>query len=336
MPNLNPLSDTPSFFRTLSRAQIIFLAALWISLLPNLATLSHVATAPDAGKGLHWLGFVFSGWILTFAVTVLLLVLVGTFFWGQSIKWLCAAMIVLSSVLGYYSYFLGTQFDRTMVLNILQTYPSEALELVGWRLLVWVLVVGVLPAIFLVTRRLSAHTTCWKTAGISLALAIIPLLAAVAMILLNYKSLASAARNRAFTFDTVAPANVVAAGISYWYSMHTRNLIRQAYGMDAKVSYPLKKPRLVVLVLGETARAQNYALNGYPRDTNPEVRKENIVYFKDTQSCSTSTTMSVPCIFSGLTRDQFSPLKARNRETLIDTIRYADTQVLWRDNDSGC
>jgi lipid A ethanolaminephosphotransferase len=325
-----------SFLRTPSRVQTIFLAALWISLLPNLATLAHFAAAPDAGTGLHWLAFVLLGWLFIFAITTWLLVILGIFFWGRSIRWVCAAMIVVASVVGYYSYFLGTQFDREMFLNILQTYPSEVFELAGWRLLVWVTMVGVMPAIFLLTRPLSPSVRWWKTLGMSVCLAIVPFLMAIAMIGLNYQSFASAARNHAISFHTIAPANLIAAAISYEYKMRTSHLIRKAYALDAKVSYPLGKPRLVVLVLGETARAQNQALGGYSRDTNPRMRQENIVYFKDVQSCGTSTAMSVPCIFSGLTEDQFSLLDAARRETLVDTIRHAGNQVLWRDNDSGC
>jgi lipid A ethanolaminephosphotransferase len=156
------------------------------------------------------------------------------------------------------------------------------------------------------------------------------------MIGLNYQSFASAARNHSISFHTIAPANVIAAGLSHAYKMKATHLVRQPYALDAKVSYLLKKPRLVVLVLGETARAQNQALSGYARDTNPRMRQENVVYFNDVQSCGTSTALSVPCIFSGMTQNEFTLLGAAARETLMDTIRHAGNQVLWRDNDAGC
>jgi lipid A ethanolaminephosphotransferase len=320
----------------LSRLQVISIAALWISLLPNLATLISFATAPDAGTGWRWIGFVLLGWIFTLTVTTLLLVVIGVFFWGRSIQWFCAAMIVLASILGFYSYFLGIQFDRSMLINMIQTHTSEAFELIGWRLLSWVFLVGVLPALFLVTRSWRPVAGWWRITWTSVLLVIIPLMGTSLMALTNYQGLASAVRNHAVTFHTLAPANLLAASISYGYVMHTSHLLRQPLGQDAKIEYPLKKPRLVVLVLGETARAQNQFLNGYARDTNARVRQEDIVYFKDTQSCGTSTAVSVPCIFSGLKQSEFSLLKARQRETLIDVVRHAGTHVLWRDNDAGC
>src|SRR3546814_19836405 len=42
--------------------------------------------------------------------------------------------------------------------------------------------------------------------------------------------------------------------------------------LDARrVSSPSGKPRIVVLVVGETARAANFQLDGYDRQTNPEL-----------------------------------------------------------------
>ncbi len=89
-------------------------------------------------------------------------------------------------------------------------------------------------------------------------------------------------------------------------------------------------------MLGETTRAQNFGLNGYARDTTPKLRALQPVYFANTVSCGTSTAVSVPCIFSGLTREHFSTAKARASETLVDVVLHAGTPVIWRDNDGGC
>ena len=68
---------------------------------------------------------------------------------------------------------------------------------------------------------------------------------------------------------------------------------------------PPRKPALVVLVMGETARADRFSFNGYERDTNRYTRAWDVVNFPRVVSCGTSTAESVPCIFSGLGRDQF-------------------------------
>ncbi|MGL4574148.1 MAG: phosphoethanolamine transferase, partial [Burkholderiaceae bacterium] len=56
----------------------------------------------------------------------------------------------------------------------------------------------------------------------------------------------------------------------------------------------------------------------------------------DTETCGTATAMSVPCIFSGFKRDEFSLSKGLSNETLIDVVAHAGARVLWLDNDAGC
>ena len=58
------------------------------------------------------------------------------------------------------------------------------------------------------------------------------------------------------------------------------------------------KPRLLVIVVGETARAQNWGLDGYARDTTPELRQAGVINFTDTSSSGTATEVSLPCMFS--------------------------------------
>lgn len=53
---------------------------------------------------------------------------------------------------------------------------------------------------------------------------------------------------------------------------------------------------VVILVIGESARSQNFSLYGYEKNTNPLLSKtENLFSFKAT-SCATYTTAGVKCI----------------------------------------
>jgi lipid A ethanolaminephosphotransferase len=113
-------------------------------------------------------------------------------------------------------------------------------------------------------------------------------------------------------------------------------VVRAPRGLDAHAAYPIPKARLLVLVLGETARARNHGLNGYARDTTPRMRAAGGYYFPDTEACGTATTISVPCIFSGFSSADFSLMKGREAETLIDVVKRARARVIWLDNDSGC
>src|SRR3546814_9255024 len=54
------------------------------------------------------------------------------------------------------------------------------------------------------------------------------------------------------------------------------------------------RPRLLVFVLGETVRAQNWGLDGYLRQTTPQLAAmKDVINFPDVESCGTSTEVSV-------------------------------------------
>ena len=105
-------------------------------------------------------------------------------------------------------------------------------------------------------------------------------------------------------------------------------------GVDAQVAATPGHPRLLVLVLGETGRAGNFGVNGYPRDTTPELARAQVASFRNAWSCGTSTAASVPCMFSSLTRDAFLD-RDRDSENLLDVLQRSGLAVLWIDNQPG-
>jgi len=113
----------------------------------------------------------------------------------------------------------------------------------------------------------------------------------------------------------------------------------QALGLDAHIVHRAgqapQRPPLLVFVLGETARSQSFSLNGYERETNPLLAKENITSFRQVASCGTSTAESVPCMFSHLGRTGFAN-RSSEFENMLDVLQHAGYAVLWIDNQSGC
>jgi lipid A ethanolaminephosphotransferase len=112
----------------------------------------------------------------------------------------------------------------------------------------------------------------------------------------------------------------------------------QAIGTDASV-IPTSKPPFLILVVGETARAGNFGINGYARDTTPELFKltktEHFISQKEVWSCGTSTEASLPCMFSHLGKADYESSRERF-ESLLDVLQRAGLAVLWLDNQSGC
>ena len=98
-----------------------------------------------------------------------------------------------------------------------------------------------------------------------------------------------------------------------------------------------RKPIVLFLVIGETARAANFQLGGYGRATNPQLsRLDDVVYFRNTAACGTATATSLPCIFSVDGRSDFDVDTAKHQTNLLDALSRAGLEVEWRDNNSGC
>jgi len=133
------------WFSEVTRLQLMLVTALWISLLPNIATLRAFATSPSAGDGLLAAAFAFGGWLFVFFISFWLVTAFACVFWGRSLRYACMLLLVLGATFGYFSFFLGTLFDKTMFMNMIQTDAHETLELINLRLLLWIAVLGVLP-----------------------------------------------------------------------------------------------------------------------------------------------------------------------------------------------
>ena len=320
----------------ITRTQLFVASAAWIATIPNAHVTQLFFDSPAAGQGLTAILFAFGGWLFVFTVTLLLLMLLGLVFWGRSSKALCVAVILAAAILGYFSIFLGVRFDKTMLLNVMQTDPAEARDLITFRMLGWVLLVGVVPAVLLARIPFRPTPSWYKAISRPLLLLAASILVTTLLVYAQYSRYAAATRNRNVTFEHVAPANFIAAAVALGINELAERTIRAPRGTDAHQGYAIQKPRLLVLLLGETARAQNHGLNGYLRDTTPQMRAAKGYYFPDTESCGTATAISVPCIFSGFSRQEFSLLRGRQNETLIDVVLRGGARVVWLDNDSGC
>jgi lipid A ethanolaminephosphotransferase len=137
----------------------------------------------------------------------------------------------------------------------------------------------------------------------------------------------------------VTPANLLDSTYGYVAEALKSPLTITPVGEDATRGDHLKavqRPVVTVLVVGETARADHFSLNGYERETNPELAAWHVVYFEDVSSCGTATAVSLPCMFSDLTRSDYSKSGAKSRDGLLKVVSRAGFQTEWLDNNAGC
>jgi lipid A ethanolaminephosphotransferase len=226
--------------------------------------------------------------------------------------------------------------DPSMMVNVLQTDPHEATDLLSGRLVLNLFLLGVLPAVWVVRRPVSYGPWATRLKG-NLQIAVLSLVATALALFACFQPLASTVRNHHEVRYLVNPLNVVHALGKVVFSGPARAHGAVPIGEDALIAAPFDPahPPLLVLVLGETGRAGNFGVNGYERDTTPVLARQDIASFRNVWSCGTSTAASVPCMFSRLGRDRFLD-RERDEEGLLDVLQRAGYGVLWLDNQGGC
>lgn len=313
---------------------LLTVVALYISLFLDRTFWSQVLHGLPGGLDLQNFGIVAS---LFVALNVLLILAMVPFSASRIVKPFLAVFLVLASVCGYFMDAFGTVIDVPMIANVFQTDRREASELIGWSMLWHVGVFGVLPAIAVLRVPLEVRNfgrELLRRIGFT-ALALVYLVACAAA---NYKSISLWVRAHRDIRLYVNPTYPIYSTIRYVRGTTTSEVKVAPIAPDAvKMPSATGKPRIVVLVVGETARAQNFSILGYDRPTNPEMAAiPGAVAFSDVWSCGTATAISVPCMFSRLGRDGFSRSKAKAEENLLDVMHKTGVDVLWRDNNSDC
>lgn len=252
---------------------------------------------------------------------------------------LLAVLIVATAFATYYVQRFGVFLDPSMLRNVLKTDPAEAIELFGWGMVPHLLLYAGLPLLVLFLVR-PAKRTFGRAAIIRLAMLVGSAVLLVASVMLVFQDFSALMRNQKELRYLITPANFLysSARVLVADSREAR-VPRQAVGTDARLdpSWATRnRPALFVLAIGETARAANWGLNGYARQTTPQLASLDVLSFRDVTACGTNTETSLPCMFSAIGRRDYDESRIRTSESLLHVLNRAGFQVLWRDNQSGC
>ena len=245
-------------------------------------------------------------------------------------------ILLISAGVNYLSYQFGVFIDADMVRNTFETNPGEVKDLIALRSLLWFFVLGVIPSVLLWKTKIT-FSPFWKELLTRLKRCGLVLLCLILFTPFVYKQYASFGRNNNQVRRLVIPLNYIYATFRYFQIEHQNKRPFTKLDEAAEhVPYPDEEKTVFILILGETARAQNFSLNGYDRETNPLLKKQDIVNFRHVQSAGTSTAFSVPAIFSFTPRSRFSPTDAKYTENLLDLLQQTGYEILWKENDNGC
>ncbi|WP_429121363.1 phosphoethanolamine transferase [Aeromonas allosaccharophila] len=247
-------------------------------------------------------------------------------------------LLLSGSIVSYAMLKYGVIFDAGMMQNIVETNSGEAGAYLNGSVALWFLLTGLLPVLVLWSLRIRYPARWCQGLALRAGALAFSLLFIGGVAALYYQDYASVGRNNKSLAKEIVPANYVHGLYKYGRDvLFATPIPYQHLGTDARVVARGKKPTLMFLVVGETARSQNYSLNGYGKATNSFTAKEQgVVSFKDVRSCGTATAVSVPCMFSNLTRRGYDDQLANSRDGLLDVLQHAGVSVLWKENDGGC
>lgn len=318
---------------TLRANTLLLLAALFLLLAAN-GRFWQIAL-PLAPSGIAGAGFVL-------AVGAVLLVLICLVLLPLSFKpafkpWL-GFVLIAAAAAAYFMNNYGAVIDRFAIQSVAETDLQEGGEWLSWKMLWTLLGLGVVPIALLCWVRIDWQPFArelWSRVKLILALTLVLVLCAV----LSGRQIASTMRNHRELGHLANPVAVLSATLAYVHNLRgTVNVVAAPLGRDATRAGAMAaggKPVVFVLVVGESARASSFGLNGYARDTTPELSQLPVFNFRNVRSCGTDTAVSVPCMFSNLGRDDYKESKAAASENVLDILSHAGYRVTWYDNNTG-
>ena len=317
--------------KPISQTTTIILVAIFLSVFHNVSYFRNIAEFYATSEQLSVI--LVSTGILHACILIILLSLTG---FGKPLKAFLALVLIISSFIAYFSDTYNVIIDKEMLVNVAQTTPEETLDLLTLRMFAYFLFLGLLPALF-VTKIQFLHEPIKKLIlkRIGLVLGSIALL--VILIFSNYDFFASFLREQKELRYYANPTKAIVSVFKLASTKFTNKnqLPWTTVADDAEKSEADSEYELVVLVIGETARAQNFSLNGYERKTNPKLENQNVISFQNVTSCGTTTAVSVPCMFSFQKRQNYEPDQSARMDNILDVLKRADVSVLWRDNNTG-
>jgi lipid A ethanolaminephosphotransferase len=272
------------------------------------------------------------------AVWALMLLVISALALRRMQKPVLVALLMVAATTSYYVDVLGVVVDRDMIQNAMTTTFAESKHLITAHFVGHVFLYGVLPSALVLWLRLRRTPVLRAAIGAGMV-ATFSVALLVGLLFTNLKAYSTVLRADKELMGAVQPLAPIGGALRYAKMMFkSTQIVLQPTGTDAArgtLLNSVEKPVLMVIVAGETARAANWSLGDYERETNPELSLRDIVYYPNATSCGTATATSLPCMFSPLVRADYSFEGGIGTENLVDVLSHAGFRVEWWDNNTG-
>lgn len=247
------------------------------------------------------------------------------------------SLILIAAASQYFMQQYGVLLDKGMLQNALETDSHEVLGLLNTAMLPYFAWYVLIPGAFLLWTRHKPQSS--KSAATQyLGMLLTTLALSASLIASQYSQFAPALRQHRDLKHYAIPFNAfnAAAGVIKSKTAKASTQVFSHYAEDARLISHSSRPQLVIMVLGETVRADHLGINGYSRNTTPKLAQRSLVNVGAISSCGTATAVSVPCMFSYLNQQNYQEQLAKNSDNVLDILQRSGVEVIWRDNNSGC
>lgn len=220
-------------------------------------------------------------------------------------------------------YFINTYgviIDKTMISNILNTNFEESSSFFSLTLIIYITLLGIIPSILIIKTKITSVK--FKVFLKNIILTVIFILS---LIYINSSNWLWIDKNSKSLGGLVMPWSYV-INTSRFYLHKNQENQKQILLPDATIKD--NKKSIVVLVIGESARSENFSLYGYEKDTNPLLSQIKNVSSYKTNSCATYTTAGVKCILEHKNTGKLY-------EILPNYLFRNNVEVIWRTTNWG-
>lgn len=235
-------------------------------------------------------------------------------------KILLVLFFIINAVAVYFINTYSVIIDESMIGNVLNTNYSESSSFFSIKLVLYVVFLGILPSIFIIKAKIITVTVKKFLVSISLTLLFLLTLAFA-----NASNWLWIDKNSK-TLGGLAMPWSYAVNIPLFYIHQFKKNEKEILLPDATIKDNEKS--VVILVIGESARSENFSLYGYPKNTNPLLSKiPNVSHFNAT-SDATYTTAGIKSIVEHENTDELY-------EILPNYLYRNNVDVIWRTTNWG-
>ncbi|WP_139454071.1 phosphoethanolamine transferase [Campylobacter armoricus] len=241
--------------------------------------------------------------------------------------------IFLLSTCAICSYFVsnyGVLIDDSMIQNVFETDNREFFSYFNFSFALYLLAFVILPSALVILVKIDYQRYIFRKC----ILFFCSLCLCFGMIFLMSKTLLPFLRSHNIIRMYNLPFYPIYSSIEFTKKKLAGKKELTIISDDAKLK-DTNTSKLMILVVGETARASNYSLGGYSINNTNFYTKNipNLVYFNEVNSCGTATAISLPCMFSRYKRESFN--NNLFEENVLDILQKVGVETIWFGNNSG-